>query len=62
MDRCPKCGGKSGYEEIYLCRWHQMRDWNGEGWDYELDHLKGNKNVVCLDCGKRINHQLLNHT
>lgn len=51
MDKCQKCGGKTGLEAVH--RFTQLYDWNGEPAGYEFDRPYGTTTAVCCDCGRR---------
>lgn len=62
--KCPKCGGKGGFEiNSYVSGWWKVLCWwNGEIDSTDLDGMKFPpmpKTVICLDCGKRVSNPLL---
>lgn len=54
ISQCPKCGGAQGYSYVVILRSRRSDAWGGvaEFADHEIIRLP--KNVVCLDCGKRV--------
>lgn len=61
MDKCPKCGGTSGffYNEKVSGYIEKLSEWDGKIYNTNFDKLKYHypdrpKTGVCADCGKRI--------
>lgn len=55
MEKCPHCGGTSGYSSDFWVQYHQISDWSGEGISSDDSTGKGGAIGTCLDCGKRFN-------
>lgn len=53
-NKCPWCGGWSGYKTISTVAYTQLSDWDGEPIDSEQGgRLTGGKIGECVDCGRR---------
>lgn len=63
---CPKCRGRSGYVFKKILRhtctgyWVEPEDsWTPKEKSVDAEQISRSKTVTCLDCGKRINGDLL---
>jgi hypothetical protein len=59
MDKCPKCGGLSGFTRSTKCNgwWKEQCTWDGTVQETDLDSVKympKPKTVICADCFRRI--------
>lgn len=55
MEKCPKCGGTTGFTYFLLLKTSRFGDW-GQDDDFETDveRVYDVATVKCADCGKRI--------
>lgn len=55
MNKCPKCGGTSGF----YTKGEYLHYYRGEGHPDGYDFVSESKTAICLDCGKRTKLALL---
>ena len=55
MNKCPKCGGISGFTYNLVMKTNRIGEW-GEDKDEEteVERIYDVSTVKCMDCGKRI--------
>lgn len=60
MDKCPHCGGTSGYTYQLEVRYNQSCTWDGSPIDADTtDGGREFKMCECLNCGKRMRRPLI---
>lgn len=53
FDKCPKCGGKTGYYRVYIIREVTSFTWDGYR-EVTLSRPGGGLTAWCGDCGKQL--------
>lgn len=53
MEKCPWCGGSSGYMFVYWTKYTQLMSWNGDPIDADSTDGRGGKTGECIDCHRR---------
>ena len=52
-NKCPVCGGSSGFIVVKIVRSWERYDWSGEAQDVQRETIRENK-LRCADCARVI--------